>query len=409
MAEMTVRALGPADLAAQCKVAGMAYHFACKPEEQRMPASGTILGCFDAGTPVAGGTLVAQLHYEIREANWGSTALPMVCIGGVASLPNHRNGGAVRKIFEELERLAQREGWAFGALYPFADGYYRQFGYERAARHFALEVPMAAVSAFAKSTPQNEHGRLELIECGEEEAISEELLKVYNAYVAGIPMMLRRGQAQKGRFAAKPLENCWYCFLWHNGNGEAQGYLQLHLNGNVLEVSELCYLSAEALRGMLCFLRGYASKAERVRFCALPGSTPVAFLLNEHSANKTEYAIGASVRVYDAAQALQAFGYPGSGEFCVAVAGDSMAQNNGTYRVVYQDGAVQIERNVQIEANVQNAPVVVSRETLALLISGQIKDMTALQCCAQVSDTNGAEAVLRAFSQAKLPMMWDGF
>jgi|GEM_PF-2492611 len=397
MAEMTIRALGPADLAAQCKVAGMAYHFACKPEEQSMPASGTILGCFD------GGVLVAQLHYEIRQASWGNTALPMVCIGGVASLPHHRNGGAVRKIFEELERLAAREGWAFGALYPFADGYYRQFGYERAARHFALEVPMAAVTAFAKSTPKEEHGRLELIECGEGEEISAELLEVYNAYAAGIPMMLRRGQAQQGRFAAKPLENCWYCFLWRNGAGEAQGHVQLHLNGNVLEVSELCYLSAAALRGLLCFLRGYASKAEKVRFCALPGSTPVAFLLNEHSANKAEYAIGASIRVYDAAQALGAFCYPGSGEFCVAIAGDSIARNNGTYRVVYQDGAAQVERDAQ------NAPVIMSRETLALLLAGQIKDMTALQCCAQVSDEAGAKAVLRAFNQAKLPMMWDGF
>jgi len=398
MAEMTIRALVQADLAAQCKVAAMAYHFACKPEERSMPSSGTLLGCFD------GDVLVAQLHYEIRQANWGSTVLPTICIGGVASLPHHRNGGAVRKIFEELERMAQREGWAFGALYPFADGYYRQFGYERAVRHFALEVPMAAISAFAKNTPKEAHGRLELIECGEDEAISAELLEVYNAYAAGIPMMLRRGQAQKGRFASKPLENCWYCFLWRNGNGEAQGYIQLHLNGNVLEVSELSYSSAEALKGMLCFLRGYASKAERVRFCALPGSTPVAFLLNEHSANKTEYAIGASVRVYDAEQALQTFCYTGSGEFCVAVAGDSMAQNNGTYRVVYQDGIAQIKRDTQ-----QNAPVILSRETLALLLSGQIKDMTALQCCAQVSDTNGAEAVLRAFSQATLPMMWDGF
>ena len=397
MAEMTIRALVPADLAAQCKVAAMAYHFACKPEEQRMPESGTLLGCFD------GGVLVAQLHYEVRQATWGNTALSMVCIGGVASLPHHRNGGAVRKIFEELERLAEREGWAFGALYPFADGYYRQFGYERAARHFALEVPMAAVSAFAKGISKDEQGQLELIERSEGEAISAELLETYNTYAAGIPMMLRRGQAQKGRFAATPLENCRYCFLWRNGIGAAQGYLQLHLNGTVLEVSELCYLSAEALKGMLCFLRGYASKAERVRFCALPGNTAVAFLLNEHSTNKTEYATGASIRVYDAEQALKTFCYPGNGEFCVAVAGDSIARNNGTYRVVYQDGAAQVERTDG------QAPVIMSRETIALLIAGQIKDMTALQCCANVQTSEGAEAVLQAFSQAQLPMMWDGF
>ncbi|MCL2106789.1 MAG: GNAT family N-acetyltransferase [Oscillospiraceae bacterium] len=363
---MTIRSLTHNDLPAHCGVMSMAYHCKCNPEEASLPKNATVLGCFSEE-----GVLVAALTYARREAAWGKAALPIVCVGGVASLPHHRHGGAVRMLFGELERLARQEGWAFGALYPFSDSYYRQFGYERASRYLQLDVPMRAVVDFAKSQPKelpNEAaGQMELME-GE---ASGELLRVYNAYAAGIPLMLRRGREHADRFYTKPLEDCRYCFLWRNGSsGAAEGMLQCELDAEnrVLMVRELAWLSPAALRGMLRFMRGYASKADTVRFCALPMGSPVPLLFNEYCENRVQVMNGAMLRIYDAARVLEGFPAVGDG-------------------------------------------VKLSPEALVLLVSGQLRNALSLRCLpgVEISSEEEARALAEAFRHCGVPLIWDGF
>ena len=387
---MTIRALTPGDLAAHCRVSSMAFHWNCKLEEETFPEGETLLGCFD------GGELIADLEYRVRQATWGSTTLPLVCVGGVASLPQHRRQGAVRQLFAELERLAAQEGWAFGALYPFSDGYYRQFGYERAARCLSLEVPMQALHDFAAGLPK-EAGKAELIE-GPPPA---ELLALYNTCAAETPLMLRREPEHARWFHTKPLEDCRYCFLWRGPSGGAEGLVQLQVNRDIgsVEVGEFLFASPAALRGMLRFLRGYASKADKVHFHALPLHSPVPLLLNEHARHKAHVSNGAALRIYDARQALAHFPYAGDGEFRFALEGD------GAYHVAYQQGAAQVERAAG------PAPVTLTREALVLLMCGHVRDMLALRCCpgVTVAEERGAERLLRAFGHAAGAMMLDGF
>ena len=395
---MTIRTLTPAELEAHCRVSSMAFHWKCKLEEEKFPEDDTLLGFFDDN-----GMMTAELEYRVRDATWGDGTVPLVCIGGVASLPHCRHGGAVRKLFDELEKRAQKEGWVLGALGPFTDAYYRKFGYERMSRCLMLGVPMDSIREFARTVPREEQGRLELIEG---EVLPDDLLRVYNAYAATIPLMLRREQAHARWFHTKPLETCDYCMLWRNAAGEPEGYIQysLALSDRRLNVGELAFLTPEALKGLLCFLQGYASKADNVVFNALPWGSPVPLLLNEHTKNSCNYGTGMSVRIYDAEQALRRFRYAGDYEFCLAVEGDTITRNNAAFHVTCRGGINHVER-------AGPAGVTVTREALALLFSGQIGGLMALQCCpgVEIHDVVQAQIMLQSFQPNTIPMMWDGF
>ena len=51
-------------------------------------------------------------------------------IGGVSTLPEYRNQGAVRDIFRKFLPEAYRSGEVISALYPFNQAFYRKQGYE---------------------------------------------------------------------------------------------------------------------------------------------------------------------------------------------------------------------------------------------------------------------------------------
>ncbi|MCL1951291.1 MAG: GNAT family N-acetyltransferase, partial [Oscillospiraceae bacterium] len=216
----------------------------------------------------------------------------------VASLPHRRHGGAVRALFEELENRAKREGWALGALYPFSDAYYRQFGYERQFHSLRLTVPMRVIEAYAAGVPKPELGALELYEG---EKCTDELLRVYNAFAAQRPLMLRREAAHLKHFFSKPFEKCEYCYLWRSPAGAFEGYLQYKVDrsSSTVHVGEFCPLTEAAMRGMLAFLRGYASKAQSVAFAQLPPDSPVPAAFGEYSAMRAELAFGPALRFYD--------------------------------------------------------------------------------------------------------------
>ena len=290
---MTVRNLTPADLDAHCRVSSAAFIWEYKPGEESFPEDVTLLGCFNDD-----GELMADLEYIVRDATWEGGTVPCVCVGGVASLPHRRHGGAVRKLFEELERRAQAEGWAFGALYPFSDAYYRKFGYERYFHSLRLTVPMRVIETYAAGVPKEAMGSLELYEGGE---LTAELLRVYNAFAAQRPLMLRREEAHLRWFYSKPFEKCEYCYLWRSPAGEFEGYLQYKVNraGSKVYVDEFCPLTDGAARGMLAFLRGYASKTDSVVFAQLPPDSPLPEALGEYTAMRAELAFGPSLCFYD--------------------------------------------------------------------------------------------------------------
>lgn len=400
---MYIRELTPEDIDAHSRVSAMAFHWSYTKGEETFPENERILGCFDDG-----GTLLADLEFSVRKAVVGETTLPVTCIGGVASLPFARRQGAVRRLFVEMEHMAAREGWALGALYPFSTEYYRKFGYEATLRELSITVPMRHLDSLAAAVAPEEQGSVELVE-GERGV--PELLAIYNDVARQHQLMPLREDA--GYFRTNPMEDRAYTCLWRDAQGEAQGYVTYHLNmeSHNLDVREIGFLTPEALRGLLCYLRVY-NKAKAVCFGSVPLDSPLLLALREYSDMTATHRFSASYRLFDPVAVLRARQYPRQhGAFAMAIKGDTMEHCNATYVVEYANGSAEVD----VLPNDVPAALTLTREAAArLLLGGQTWTPFALRFCPGVALGEGeaaqseVEDFLRAFGTTPTAM-WDGF
>ncbi|MDR1464920.1 MAG: GNAT family N-acetyltransferase [Oscillospiraceae bacterium] len=398
---MTVRPLIPEELALHCQLSSMAFHWNCKLEEETFPENEIPLACFDDN----GGAL-AELEYAVRPATLGAEALPMLCVGGVASLPHARRKGAVRRLFQELEIMAADQGWALGALYPFSTAYYRQFGYEMAVHALRFTIPLRELSRLPKAP----EGNFELYEG--QSALTEDLLALFRPFAARHNLMMHRTDGK--RFFGKPLETCQYTYLYRDAAGRPAGYVSYDLNReqHTVFVHELVWTDAASLAALLRFLQCYDSKAEQLCLQNLTPESPVTLLLNEFSASRGDLAFTASLRIYDFAAVLRArcAQSEASGQLALRIEGDSMTQNNGLYVAEFAPGAADISR----PAETALPEISLTREAAArLLLSGRPMTAETLTFCpgCRLPQT-GADAAVQAFLRAFPPvptMLWDGF
>ncbi len=72
----------------------------------------------------------------------GENPIPTALISAVASPPEHRRKGYIRRMFEGMFHEQRELGVALTALYPFYFPFYRSFGYELAhdAAHYIVKI-----------------------------------------------------------------------------------------------------------------------------------------------------------------------------------------------------------------------------------------------------------------------------
>lgn len=281
-----------------------------------------------------GETLTATIFTPEFESYIGGKPFKSVGIGGVASLPEYRRMGAIRAIFDEIFRLAPERGWATSYLYPFSFSFYRQFGYERVMKRMRLKVPASALRSFARNTS----GKL-YIKDGPVK--TEDLLTVYNTYAANYDVMFHRRNAHA--YSDRPHKSQRLTYVWYDGEVPA-ALATFCCRDGVMTVTELCYTSPDALRGMLGFLRMFEGQVGEYCFEELPPDSELELLLSEYV--DAEYSLynGAMGRVLLPQVLLENHRYPREhGHFRLRV-DDTLAYSRGVYAVEYGDGEAQVEK-----------------------------------------------------------------
>ena len=84
----------------------------------------------DWGAFADDGKMMARIINHRFDTWLDGQIIPNGGIGAVSTLPEYRNTGAVREIFNRLIPEAYRNGEVISTLYPFSHAFYRKFGYE---------------------------------------------------------------------------------------------------------------------------------------------------------------------------------------------------------------------------------------------------------------------------------------
>ena len=270
-------------------------------------------------------------------------------IGAVSTLPEYRNTGAVRAIFEQLIPEAYRNGEMISTLYPFSHAFYRKFGYETVRWRNDYEFEPSVLGGYRFD------GTAELWKTG---CPVSEYTELYNRFAAGFNLAIRRDDDMmlkhlKGEY----YKDRKFCYLLRE-EGKPVAYLIFqdirHDPAAILSVEDLAWDGRAGLYAILGFLARFTADYGTIRLF-LPASlellsvirSPRAYDINQKA--RQDYMI----RAVNAQKLLEIIQKPDDSCFVIRIEGDSLIpENNGTW-AVSGDSAVPSEEEPNLTVSIQ--------------------------------------------------------
>ena len=346
-----------------------------------------------------GQTLISQLECGFRENYYGNTTLKCAAIGGVASKPEYRRMGGVRKLFNDVFKYAYDNGAAVSILYPFSIAYYRLFGYENVLRCISAEC---SFKTFEKIERYND------VTLATEEN-KDTLIEIYKNLAPKYNMMFTRPNGET--FCFTPYKNCCYTYFLNDKAHSGYVTFTLDRSSRKVTVNELLFADKCALLRLLGFVKVFDGNYDFVVFNKLPISSPVfEIIADENRLVKRSYLYEGQARIINMQKVLESTVYPTKrGIFSIKIIDDQIPENNGIYTVDYSNGKANILKDFaefpDLEMNINAASrIILGREGLTTDELSYI-DSVVLD---SFSGDSGSEAFLRAFAK-KTTIFYDGF
>lgn len=351
---MIVRRLHKEDLLDAARIRSISFHGKLNEEEaakgiEQTPGDKLYehWGCFaDDGDMMA---CIINNDFTVR---FDGHLVKMGGIGGVATLPEYRYGGAVKETLRAILKDARENGEVFSSLYPFSHEFYRKAGYEMFSPIVEYQFPPASVRSYKHT------GWTKRIKKGGD---NSEMKQVYAAFAAKYNLMLERPD-NRYRIGDPFGAEDFTMLLGDESGARAYLYYQTeHDGGNILHIRDIAFTDEEGFRMCLGYLGRMSADYSKIRL-SVPGDIPLMQLLPESYDVTPRFKEQPMARLTNVEKALELMNKPADADFTVKVTDDFLPENSGTYRVT-ADGAVRTEETADLE---------VSQQALALLVLGAL-------------------------------------
>lgn len=307
---------------------------------------------------------VASLVMNKKEVRFDGSTVKMGGVGGVATLPAHRRGGAIRACMEASLRDLYDQGYALSHLYPFSTSYYRQFGFAPAAQSVRWRVRLEDLRRIPKVG-----GSIRQLFPGDSLA---PLLEIYNKMYGDINFSCLREAFDKDLEGDKPLAQKRWIFLWQDASGEPGGFLigsrdkdDLLCCPDFSMKNGLLFASPQALIGLLRFVYdSFLANFQAIQF-SVPSHMDMTCLLPEISGMNCRPVLNGMARAVNAEQLLRLCKCRGSGSLVIQVTDDILPENNGIFRLGFAPGQENTVERVDSPPDIQ-----LDVGSLAVLLGG---------------------------------------
>jgi predicted acetyltransferase len=289
-----------------------------------------------------GETLMAGGGVNTLQSRYCGHFISTLAFGGLATGPEYRRQGFIRRLIEDAFALAPERGWVVSMLHPFAYSYYRMFGYEKISDHKILEFPISALGCFERCS--------NLKRLNSEERLRDALF-VYDKFSENINIMFKRYDGNHYRLNAKRDEPT--TFIWYDKQGapastitlSIENYLSVNRMLSVnLNVYEMVFTSPESLSALFGFMRMYEGELETVKIHDCAMSPEIDLVLREYIFVKYTVIPDIMGRILNVEEFLKANAYPEEhGHFIVKVE-DTLDFTKGVYEVEYANRKADIKK-----------------------------------------------------------------
>ena len=329
---MEVRQLKPEERFEANLVSTVAFHMRMedpeKNREESLKSTDEDWGAFSED-----GKIMARIINNHFESRLDGQRIMNGGIGAVSTLPEYRNTGAVKAIFEKLIPEAYRRGEIISTLYPFNHAFYRKFGYETVRWLDHYEFAPAVLSGYRFA------GTAELWKPGDP---VEEYTALYNRFADHFNLaMYRDDRMMQDRIKGEYYKDRKFCYLFRE-NGKAVAYLIFQDVRNdpaaILTVQDLAWDGREGFYAILGFLARFTADYGTIRLF-LPSCLELLSVIQTPRAYDIQQTASQSymIRAVNAKRLLEIMKKPDDSKFVIRVEGDmQIPENNGTWAV---DGA----------------------------------------------------------------------
>jgi len=330
-------------------ISTVAFHMRMEdPEKKRVESEKETTE--DWGAFAEDGKMMARVINHRFEAELDGQLIPNGGIGGVSTLPEYRNTGAVREIFDVLLPESRRNGEIISTLYPFNHAFYRKFGYETVRWRNDYEFSPDVLSGYRFS------GTAELWKPG---SPVHEYTELYSRFAGGFNLAIRRDDARmlKDHVQGEYYKDRKFCYLLRK-EGRPVAYLIFqdirHDPAAILSVQDLAWDGREGLYAILGFLARFTADYGTIRMF-LPSSLELLSVIQSPRAYDIRQTAQQSymIRTVNTEKLLEVIRKPAGCSFIIQVEGDrQISENNGTWRVS-GSSVVQAEETPDLTVSIQ--------------------------------------------------------
>lgn len=246
-------------------------------------------------------------------------------IGAVSTLPEYRNTGAIRAIFEKLLPAARERGEILSALYPFSHSFYRKFGYET----ISLKTEFKFRPDELKGHRHDGWSKL----WKPEEDVSE-FTKLYSDFAKNYSLSIQRDDKKmksemiKGEY----YKDRRFCYLLGDDSG-ATAYVVFQDKGDTVFVNEAVWKNKIGFEAMLGFLARFSAEYANI-VLPLPTNIDLRHFVSNPYHIEVNSKIEYMIRVMNAEKVLQLMNKTEAESFIIKIYGDEqIPENNGTWKV----------------------------------------------------------------------------
>ena len=261
-------------------------------------------------------------------------------IAGVASLPEIRRQGNIRKIFEKVFDDIYEQGVVFSHLYPFSHDYYRKFGYETCGYVKRYILPLEPARKFKNNGTVHEFIK--------DDETKDKLIEVYETYASRHNIMLSRNEDRwNGLFENVKLFGVEKMYYWKDADNNIKSWVKFKRNGDMIDIYDIAWADHESMLGILQFIGMFDGTAKNLKFNAGPEFLAELYWNNLYDIHIETNWIGMN-RVVNAKRALELMKKPTSdGKFIIKVNDRFAKWNNNTYAVEYGGGECTVNTTEQ--------------------------------------------------------------
>ena len=316
-------------------------------------------------------------------------------IGGVATLPEYRNSGAVREIFNALLNDAYKKGEVISTLFPFKHEFYRKVGYDTVTFMNEYTLTPSALRDYRFD------GEVKKWNTGD--SVSD-FLSIYNAFAPKFNLSMERSEEKMLEHlkVEKPYMDRRFSYVFKQ-NGKPVSYLIFTDIKNdpaaILQVEECAWTCRDGFNAVLGFLARFDADYGSIRLPLPKGidllriiRSPRAYDIEKHTCQHF------MVRVINAKKLLGAIRKPADCDITIKVTDEIIKENNRTYRI--KGGNV-------TESKASSADLDVNVRALGQMAVGAINfDEALLRPDVTV---NASEEALRRLFTEKNTFCWEHF